>query len=209
MRARFVGCAIALGAFAAGCGTKLADPGTTVPDADDTPVDALPDAPIDAPPDAMPTCMGGDAHAYDPTSMTCILYFAGPKDYAASETACEGINGKLLVIKAAATNTVAGGLTTVRAWIGATDEGHEGEFRWLDNAADVVGANGGYSNWRAGEPNNAGLTVNAVATPENCAVLEGNQALKTWDDKSCVFGMDTAGNQQGRYAYLCQTPAMF
>lgn len=57
--------------------------------------------------------------------------------------------------------------TAQRIWIGATDEGSEGQWRWSSGAAF------GYTNWNSGEPNNAG-------NAEHYAEMLGLQG--TWND---------------------------
>ena len=54
-----------------------------------------------------------------------------------------------------------------RIWIGATDEGSEGQWRWSD------GSRFAFTNWNSGEPNNAGNT-------EHYAEMLGLQG--TWND---------------------------
>ncbi len=147
-------------------------------------------APIDMPIDARP-CTGGQARGTDPSTGTCIVVFTAPLPYAAAETACAAISAKLVVIKSALTNTFVLGLVgAIDAFIGASDRTTEGTFLWLENAADPL--NGGFTNWRLGEPNNGGVNG------EDCAILEGAR-MGTWDDRPCVI-TGTAG----AYAYVSQ-----
>lgn len=177
------------------CHAELADP----PLNQNAVIDAATDgaALVDAPPvdmaiDARP-CDGGQARGIDPSTGACFVFFSAPLPYAQAEAACTAIAAKLAVIKSAQTNTFVLGLVgAVNASIGATDRTTEGTFLWLDNAADPL--NGGFTNWRMGEPNNGG----GSGIQEDCAVIEGAR-MGTWDDKPCAV-VGTAGS----YAYVCQ-----
>ena len=151
------------------------------------PIDA---APIDMAIDARP-CMGGQANGTDPSTGSCFVFFTAPLPYAQAEAACTAIAAKLAVIKSAVTNTFVVTLVgAVDAFIGATDRTTEGTYLWLENAADPL--NGGFTNWRAGEPNNGGTNG------EDCAIIEG-ALMGSWDDRSCVVT-----GAAGAYAYVCQ-----
>ncbi len=176
------------------CHAELADPRISqnsqfdAATADTAPlIDA---APADMAIDARP-CAGGQARGTDPSTGSCFVYFTAPLVYAQAEAACTAIAAKLAVIKSAQTNTFVLGLVgATDAFIGATDRTTEGTFLWLDNAADPL--NGGFTNWRAGEPNNGGTNG------EDCAIIEGAR-MGTWDDRPCVV-TGTAG----AYGYVCQ-----
>lgn len=176
------------------CHAELADPRISqnsqfdAATADTAPlIDA---APADMAIDARP-CTGGQARGTDPSTGSCFVYFTAPLVYAQAEAACTAIAAKLAVIKSAQTNAFVLGLVgAADAFIGATDRTTEGTFLWLDNAADPL--NGGFTNWRAGEPNNGGTNG------EDCAIIEGAR-MGTWDDRPCVV-TGTAG----AYAYVCQ-----
>jgi len=97
--------------------------------------------------------------------------------------------GRLVVIGSAQTNqavtTLIGG---VDAFVGASDAAAEGTFVWSSGAGLT------FTNWRAGEPNNANGNFE-----EDCVVVEG--ALGgTWDDRPCA--PPPAG--AGAYAYVCE-----
>lgn len=176
------------------CHAELADPRISqnsqfdAATADTAPlIDA---APADMAIDARP-CTGGQARGTDPSTGSCFVYFMAPLVYAQAEAACTAIAAKLAVIKSAQTNAFVLGLVgATDAFIGATDRTTEGTFLWLDNAADPL--NGGFTNWRAGEPNNGGTNG------EDCAIIEGAR-MGTWDDRPCVV-TGTAG----AYGYVCQ-----
>ena len=59
-----------------------------------------------------------------------------------------------------------------RSYIGATDEGQEGNWVWLD------GSQFQFRNWKRGEPNN----VHQLDMDENCAVLKIGGF---WNDVIC------------------------
>jgi hypothetical protein len=190
MRRPWLGLALLFGA----CHAELSDPQITQNSQLDAaagdsglPIDA---APIDMMIDARP-CDGGQARGTDPSTGTCIVYFSAPQPYAQAEAACAAIAAKLVVIKSAQTNTFVRGLIgAVDAFIGASDRTTEGTFLWLDNAADPLSA--GFTNWRAGEPNNGGVNG------EDCAIIEG-ALMGSWDDRPCVVT-----GQAGSYPYVCQ-----
>ncbi|MFN0252161.1 MAG: C-type lectin domain-containing protein [Kofleriaceae bacterium] len=180
-------------AVTSGCYAQLADPQISQQSqldaangTDSAPIDATP---IDATIDARP-CDGGQARGTDPSTGTCVVFFSAPLPYLQAETACNAIAAKLVVIKSAQTNTHVLGLVgnVVDAFIGASDRTTEGTFLWLDNAADPL--SGGFTNWRAGEPNNGGVAG------EDCAIIEG-ELMGTWDDRPCA-GIG------GAYPYVCQ-----
>jgi hypothetical protein len=177
------------------CHAELDDPQLTQNSSLDGSIDSPTDGvPMDTSIDARP-CDGGQNRGVDPMTGTCIVYFSAPLPYAQAEAACAAIGAKLVVIKSATTNTFVLGLVgPVNASIGATDRATEGTFLWLENAADPL--SGGYTNWRAGEPNNGG--TNGGPDGEDCAVIEGAKN-GTWDDKPCAIE-----GAAGAYAYVCQ-----
>ena len=77
--------------------------------------------------------------------------FTGAKTWKDAKADCEARGGHLATSTSAEKNTflasLAGGS---RAWIGGTDEGSEGTWRW------ITGEDWSYSNWNPGEPNNSG-----------------------------------------------------
>nr|XP_023662849.1 CD209 antigen-like protein E [Paramormyrops kingsleyae] len=59
------------------------------------------------------------------------------------------------------------------AWIGLTDSGHEGTWKWVDGSPLTT------SYWMTGEPNNVGGN-------EDCAeIITHKEALKNWNDGHC------------------------
>lgn len=150
---------------------------------------------VDVPIDARP-CEGGDAHAPDPATSTCFVYFATPRANADAVLACTAINAQLGVIKSATTNSVVRSIIgTTDALIAATDSATEGTFLWRGDASDPL--SGGYTNWRQTplEPNNGGPEVGAN---EDCAVIE---VAGTWDDRPCMANPTMTA---GLYPYVCQ-----
>jgi hypothetical protein len=62
---------------------------------------------------------------------------------------CARMGGRLAVVRSQADNDFLAGLSRSHVWLGATDAGRKGTWRWVDGTALS------YSNWEAGEPNDA------------------------------------------------------
>jgi hypothetical protein len=166
----------------AGCGAEL---GNAQP--------LQPDAPTSGQIDARP-CTGGDASAVDPSTNSCLVYFAGPLPYNDASNACAMIDAKLAVVKSAETNAyVASIIGTTDAFLDADDRDTEGQFRWRGEPNDPLSA--GFINWRIGEPNNSG----GAGFQEDCVIIAG--ADGGWDDRPCD---GTERPDLGSYSYVCQ-----
>ncbi|XP_018516181.1 CD209 antigen-like protein C isoform X2 [Lates calcarifer] len=62
-----------------------------------------------------------------------------------------------------------------QAWIGLTDEAHEGTWIWIDGSQLTL------MYWREGQPDNKGDNK-----PENCAhIITGEKNLNNWNDLPC------------------------
>jgi hypothetical protein len=149
----------------------------------------------DAPPiqpDAAKVCSGGDGHASDPMG-NCFVFNLAPKTWAAANTACLAMPGKLATITSATQNTMIATLTAGHVtFIGASDTATEGTFLWSDGSALA------YNNFRSGVPDNGG----GGQYQEDCLVIEGNKTPNdSWDDRPCdPSEVPTSGS----FAYLCE-----
>lgn len=183
--------ALALALLAAACG----DASLGGPSDDDGPDAAEDEDPIDARPaiDARPpidarACVDGDARIVDGTTGHCLIYVGTPATWSDARSACSALGGELATIGSLAENNLVLGLPTdvlaePDVWLGASDVAMEGTFVWASGEAM------GYTNWRAGEPNDGG----AEAGPEDCMILEADTE-GTWDDRGCG----------ALYPYLCE-----
>ena len=194
MRLRSLTCALALAlalatAWLGGCGASVEGGGGGDVDAAGTSrSDARTGGDAGGGIDALP-CTGGDQRTTD-SSGTCYEAFFGPLPWTAAQAACAARGGALASITSAAENTLVTGLIgTLDAFVGANDVMSEGTFTWASGEALV------YTNWRAGEPNNANGTFE-----EDCMVVEGGRG-GSWDDRPCDT-MITAG--AGAYRYVCE-----
>ena len=77
--------------------------------------------------------------------------------------------GELASVPDQATNDFLTTLTSDRAWIGGTDEGSEGDWRWSD------GTPWSYDSWKVKEPNNAGGS-------QHYSVIN-YKGIGNWDDE--------------------------
>ena len=75
-------------------------------------------------------------------------------------------------------------------WIGYTDEGHEGNWRW------VTGENGKYTNWGKGEPNNGGGSGQHYANMYTTHV--------TWSSSSVDPGQWDDTTSSATSCYICE-----
>ena len=122
---------------------------------------------------------------------TCYqLFYSSPKTWETSQAACLSLGGQLVVITDTAEQAIVGVLAggvpanSPDSWIGATDAVAENSFVWVD------GTNMGFNVWRSGEPNDG----NAADRTENCTVIEGDNAAREWDDRTCL----------DVYPYICE-----
>ena len=86
-------------------------------------------------------------------------YFAEPKTWHEAKAACEAMGGHLATSTSPEKNEFLADLVgnavaqlggNAQVWLGATDEEQEGVWKW------VTGEEWSYTNWRAGQPDNAG-----------------------------------------------------
>jgi len=133
-------------------------------------------------------------------------YFQVAKDFAESRTH-NGEKGRLLVLQCAfQENSIRDWLNgnkvsapgVFRVWLGASDSETEGNWRWLSGPLDVFWSSSStdakkYSNWRQGEPNDAG--------GENCATLL--VALSGWNDVDCEAETASIVVEYGTEALEC------
>jgi hypothetical protein len=148
------------------------------------------------------------------------------QSWAAARAAAQAAGGDLVRIRSAAANDAVRLVSNgTGGWIGATDEGTEGDWRWTAgnapfwsglaaNNATTPGApvGGLYNNWNAGEPNDSGnedygqITAgggwNDLPTSSTLASIRevpGNQAGQVFNGKTyTLIAADTWANAQAR-----------
>lgn len=140
--------------------------------------------------DTLEVALVNSNQIYFDTNGHVYQYVASSLDWNAAKTAAEaltayGATGYLVTITSAAENNFVKARLSGDAWIGASDSGTEGTWKWvtgpeagttfwqgLDNGATV---GGNYASWGGGEPNNSGN--------EDCG--EEYVASGTWNDLPC------------------------
>lgn len=140
-------------------------------------------APANTDPDAATGPNRDAATADAPATSACGPAYPGgyrlidaPMSWDAARAACAVDGTDLVIITGDAQNQTvidirdAAGLGSI--WVGATDQGSEGQWRWVDGAP----LSGGFEGWNGGEPNDGGLFED-----EDCAEFEG----AGWNDTEC------------------------
>jgi hypothetical protein len=113
--------------------------------------------------DGGPACtLGPGGHCYNRIS--------DPLTWLEAESACVALGGHLVAIETAPEQDVAWSVSMGGGWIGATDEGSEGAWRWTTGESWTP-------RWGSTQPDNAGGA-------ENCAAL-WSAFDGAWADVSC------------------------
>ncbi len=121
---------------------------------------------------AAPTLYVANGHYYDFVTSAANFTFAEALADAATLSHA-GWTGYLATVTDAGENAfINTSVTTVQAWIAATDAAVEGSYRWV--AGPEAGSLLVYTNWEAGEPNNC-------CGGENEAVINWGSS-GTWND---------------------------
>jgi hypothetical protein len=199
---RFFGTVLTLAA-ALGAGCTFDPTGTAIGggEGDDDTIDAGPfaDAPVHLPgdgapdptPDAMPPTTPDaapeppacpDGYTFDPTTGSAYRVGSVLVGWYGGEDACEGDgDGTHLVIvdDAHEADVIAALATPFRAWTGVTDTVAEDTF------VTVTGVFAGFTPWKQGEPNDAGLFG------EDCTTLDEGGL----NDEACIGPL---------HAYVCE-----
>jgi hypothetical protein len=164
--------------------------GDGVPDA----LDVCPDAPDpdQANRDALPFGCDGATDCLARTGCALVtrdldraylLCSATLLDWAAARAFCEDLGGGLVIIEDEAENAFLSAQAIENPWIGLSDLGTEGTFRWTDDSSPL------YTPWAEGEPND----YNAV---EDCGQLY--PAARKWNDSDCAL----------LKAYICEATVL-
>ena len=106
----------------------------------------------------------------------CLYFDASPLNWIGARNFCSNNDGRLVEIDSEDENRVMrdylNQTTRCCSWIGLTDAGSEGVWRWTS-----TGLSPAYTNWGSGEPNNHGGN-------ENCVNING-QRYGLWNDDHC------------------------
>ena len=163
------------------------------PDPGSEPPSAAPTAPPSQPPTApvRETCNGLDDDGNDiiddlvmcPCDVVqreghAYLVCSDRRTWPEGRMLCEGVGYKLVQVDDAREDAFIFGEMRMRGfgdtWIGLTDQGDEGAWKWSDGTALA------YTHWDSGEPNNGGQSG------EDCGLIMASDGRASeWDDRPC------------------------
>ena len=92
-----------------------------------------------------------------------------------AEKFCNTKDGNLASVENEETTKFLNSWKAEEYWLGGTDEGTEGVWRWTD------GSPWNYTNWRPGQPANISKVL---GDEENCLTVSNKMGQK-WSDKNC------------------------
>jgi hypothetical protein len=119
-------------------------------------------------PPPVPACL--TSSAYNRTFHGRPYRLRAAATFATAANNCQADGATLVSIGDADENAAMENFVDEDSWIGYTDQGSEGSFRWLN------GAPNGFEGWSAGQPDN-------FSPEENCAeILSGSG---NWNDSRC------------------------
>lgn len=129
---------------------------------------------------------GGNGHAYDLIFPDRNPSWQEARD-AAAAMVYQGMPGHLVTVNSAAEHaflrdrwassfTDTDSVNATWVWIGLTDEGHEGDFRW------ITGEPLSFTAWHRGEPNNGGLPPSIPYEDYAHYWLAGDDGTFSWND---------------------------
>ncbi len=98
----------------------------------------------------------------------CYKYYGTPENWGAAAIVCQNWGGYLAVVTSAGENQFVDSVCAANCWLGAADVVSEWLWIWITQEP------WGYTNWSAGEPNNAGN--------EDCLMMWSNGL---WNDGGC------------------------
>ncbi len=127
-----------------------------------------------------------------------LYWFCPPATWSQAAQACDNLPGRRLVsIEDALENGFVAAFASGTSWMGANDQGAEGDWRWSTPVGPAgapfwLGGPGGqpvdfaYTNWGGATPG-----------PEDCGAIQTSSQGGTWTDRACANALP----------YVCEQPA--